>query len=148
MKFCIPHWAAIRKAVDDKGLTPFVAKDGKVAVQQMAKQIKDGDVTKATFDPLMTCHWAIINNVMRLIDESGNNPLYLLAGGDEDPVVGFPGYEERTWSRCPLCYINLAHEVSCTNPKCLLDKVSGYDWMIERAAEDALDRAREFGLVS
>jgi hypothetical protein len=150
MRFCTPHWTKLREAIDSRGLTPFIAKDGKVATKQLIKQLEDQDVTKATFDPLMSAHWAIAGNTMSLIDQTGNNPLYLLAGEEapEDPVKGYPGFESRTWPRCPLCYINLAHEVSCTNPKCMLDKQHGYDWMIERAADDALARAREFGLIA
>lgn len=147
MQFCSAHWAALRKAIDDRGLTPFVPKDGASAVQQMTTQLREGGESKQTFDPLMAAHWAIVNNVMGFIDRTGNSPLYLMTGGPEDPVEGYPGFEGRTWSRCPLCYINLAHEISCTEQKCQLDKKAGYDWMIERAAEDSLTRAREFGLV-
>jgi len=146
MRFCQSHWDALRKEIDKRGLTPFIAKDGLVAVKQLAQQVKDRDVTKATFDPLMSSHWAIINNVMERVSDTGNSPLYFLSQGPEDPVVGYPGHEGKTWSRCPLCYLNLAHEISCTDPKCVLDKQKGYDWMLERAADEALERAQEFGL--
>lgn len=148
MKFCESHWQKLRNAIEARGLTPFIAKDGTVAAAQMAKQVEEQRSGKHTFDPLMQAHWAVAGNVMDYIGATGNNPLYLMTSGPEDPVVGHAGYEGRTWSRCPLCYINLAHEISCTDPKCQLDKQAGYDWMVDRAAEDSLASAREFGLVS
>lgn len=153
MKICAEHWAALRAAIDKRGLTAFVAKDGATAMAQMVKQIESRDTGKATFDPLMSAHWAIVNNAMSTLDRAGMNSLYLMAGGPEDPEdpvdVAKAGekYAGRTWPRCPLCYLNLAHEISCTNPKCGLEKENGYDWMIERAAEDSLEQAREYGLT-
>jgi hypothetical protein len=99
----------------------------------------------------MASHWAIVTNALRILSDAGLNPLYLMAGGPEDAVdVSKAGasYAGRTWPRCPLCYLNLAHELSCTHQKCGLDKERGYDWMIARAAEESLEKAREFGLVS
>lgn len=149
MKFCQSHWDALRHRIDNRGLTHLIAKDGKVAVAQMAQQLQERDVTKDTFDPLMSAYWAIAGNVMKFLDGAGMNPLYLMSGGDEDKVDARygPKYEGRTWPRCPLCYINLAHEVSCTNPKCTMPKENGYDWMLDTAADEALDRARELKLV-
>lgn len=138
MKFCHTHWDQLRKAIDDRGLTPFIAKDGKVAVAQLTKQIETGDDTKATFDPLMSAHWSITTNAMQALDRVGINPLYLLSDGSEAP----DGRND-----CPLCELNYLHEQGCTNPDCTLDKKRGYDWMIDRAASDALSQAREYGLV-
>jgi hypothetical protein len=146
----MPHWEQLRKAIDDRGLTPFTAKDGKVAVAQLAKQVQENRAGKDTFDPLMGAHWAIAGNAMRFLEGAGVNPLYLMAGGPEDPVdVSKAGekYAGRTWPRCPLCYLNLAHELTCTHVKCGLDKERGYDWMIDRASDEALAQARQFGLV-
>lgn len=139
----------MRQKIDDRALTQLIAKDGQVAVSQMASQIQERDVTKDNFDPLMSAHWAIAGNVMQMLSSAGMNPLYLMSGGDEDKVDARygPKYEGRTWPRCPLCYINLAHEVSCTNPKCTMPKERGYDWMLDRAADDALAQARELKLA-
>lgn len=149
MKFCQDHWDALRQRIDDRGLTHLIAKDGKVAAEQMAQQIQERDVTKDTFNPLMSAHWAIAGNAMQMLQRAGVNPLYLMSGGDEDKVDGRYGaaYEGRTWPRCPLCYINLAHEVTCTNPLCFMPKVNGYDWMLDQAADDALGQARDLKLV-
>lgn len=146
MRFCQAHWEKLRSAIDDRKLTPFIAKNGQTAIMQLAKQL-DGDDGKATFDPLMSAHWAITNNVMSFLDHGGLNSLYLMIEGPEDPITGYPGHEGETWPRCPICYINVAHELSCTHPSCKLDKKGGYDWMIVRAADESLERARKYGLV-
>ena len=132
MRFCESHWSKLRKAIDDRGLTPFVAKDGHVAMAQMVKQVEENHAGKDTFDPLMGAHWAISCNVMDFLGRAGgpSAALRMLTG-----------------DICPLCEINEAHERTCTDPLCKLDKKVGYDWMIDRAADDALDRAREYGLV-
>lgn len=149
MKFCQQHWDTIRKAIDERALSGLVAKDGATAVAQMASQLQVGSEQADNFDPLMAAHWAIVNNVMSMLNRAGMNPLYLLSAGDEEKCDGRygPRYEGRPWPRCPLCYLNLAHEVSCTDAECTLDKERGYDWMVERAADDSLTRARELGLA-
>ena len=149
MKFCQDHWDLLRKRIDDRGLSHLVAKSGEVAVSQMQQQILEREVTKESFDPLMSAHWAIASNVMQMLDSAGMNPLYLMSAGDEDKVDARygPKYEGRTWPRCPLCYINLAHEVSCTDARCRMPKENGYDWMLDRAADEALTHARELKLV-
>lgn len=116
----------------------------------------DETVTPVNFDPLMSAHWAITANVMKQLGPDG---MYLMGGGDEgdeDPIdfglyangnatrqrmeaAGVPA----TWSRCPLCYIGLAHELSCTETRCTLPVVDGYAWMLDRAADDAATAASE-----
>lgn len=154
MKFCEDHWSRLRAALDQRGLTPFIAKDGTTAVIQLQKSLAHGGGggdAKDTFDPLMAAHWAIVNNTWRVLADAGTSPLYLLMNGPEDLVdVERAGaaHAGRTWPRCPLCYINLAHELTCTEPACRLPKVNGYDWMLDRAADDALELARGYGLVA
>lgn len=149
MKFCQSHWEKLRAAIDQRGLTAFVAKDGTVAVAQMAKQVEENRSGKDTFDPLMSAHWSVSGNVFDMLGRAGMNPLYLMCGDEEEVVDAtlYPAYKGRRWSRCPLCYINLAHELSCTDQACKLDREAGYDWMIDRAADDALTQARDYGLV-
>jgi len=149
MQFCLDHWNLLKQRIDDRGLTHLIAKDGHVAAEQAATQIQEAGVTAQTFDPLMSAQWAISGNVMDFLHRSGMNPLYLMSGGEEDKCDGTygPQYEGRPWPRCPLCYINFAHEVSCKDLECTLDKVRGYDWMLDRAADDALKQARELKVV-
>lgn len=147
MRFCMSHWNALRAAIELRGLSGLVPQGGMAATVKQADQLQRREVTRENFDPLMSAHWAIAGNVMTSLSSAGMNPLYLMSSSPEDAVEGYAGYEGRTWPRCPLCYINLAHEVSCTDDDCRLPKQNGYDWMIDRAADDALDEARQFKLA-
>lgn len=148
MRFCQDHWDRMRAAIAERDLNSLIAPDGKTAAMQLVQQAETGDVTPTDFDPLMHAHWAIVNNVFSQMDQAGASPLYLMAGHEtpEDPVnteaYGME-FDGRTWPRCPLCYLNLAHELSCKDARCTLDQERGYDWMIERAADDQAARARE-----
>lgn len=138
MKFCQDHWDRLREAIAARGLAVLVPESGQEAAAKFADELTRGR-TIDNFDPLMAAHMAVSINAMRVVSACGGSPLYLLSTAPEDPVVGYDGFEGRTWPRCPLCYLNLAHEVSCTDGGCDLPKQTGYDWMIDRAADDALD---------
>jgi hypothetical protein len=138
MKFCQSHWEAVRTAIDERGLTPFIAKDSQVAAAQIAKQVQEWRSGKDTFDPLMAAHWNIATNAMLTLQRAGVNPLYLMT---EDSAAAAGR------STCPLCELNYVHKQSCKDPSCTLDIERGYDWMIARAADDALAQARDYGLV-
>lgn len=143
MKVCDHHWQALRDAISERGLDDLVARDDREAFEKMAAELQ-GDKSLANYDPLMAAHWAIVNNCMKLIAAAGGNPLYLM-GGSDDPVVGYgKQYEGRTWPHCPLCYVNLAHEMTCKDGvSCKLDKTNGYDVWIARAADEQVQRVRE-----
>jgi hypothetical protein len=64
--------------------------------------------------------------------------------GEEEPCE-LPGGEGRTWPKCSLCYLNLAHELTCTG--CDLPKINGFDYMLDRAADDSLAQAKKLGLM-
>lgn len=149
MNWCVDHWTSLRQRIDDRGLTHLIAKDGHVAAQQLMTELQQGHGSKETFDPLMAAFWAVTGNVAEFLDRAGMNPLYLLGNGELDKCDGRygPKYEGRPWPRCPVCYINFAHEVSCTDSKCRLEKECGYDWFLDRAADEALARARELKLA-
>lgn len=138
MKFCDDHWNLLRAAIDQRGLSPFIAKNNRVAAYQTMTDINRGASGKDTFDPLMQAHWSIMGNAMDTLGRAGYNPLYLLSS--ETPP---PGRND-----CPLCELNWLHKESCTDQRCRLDKERGYDWMIDRAADDALHTAQEYGLIS
>jgi hypothetical protein len=55
MKFCMPHWEALRKAIDDRGLYSLVATSGTEVVSKMVGESSDG-VSVDSFDPLMGAH--------------------------------------------------------------------------------------------
>lgn len=152
MKWCSDHWDRLRGAIKDRGLGHLIAPDGETAVAQLADELERGEHTATNYDPLMDAFWSINGNVARTVEQAGGNPLYLFGGGPpDDPTpedaVDLPGGEGRTWSRCPLCYLGLAHELTCKEPRCKLPKVDGYAWMIDRAADDAVARARELDLL-
>lgn len=133
MRFCKEHWAKLRKEIDDRALSHLVAKDGATAAEQMRRQLTEDPkgTDPKNFDPLMSAHWAIASNVMDTLGRQLGPQAALSVMGDV----------------CPLCHINKLHENSCTDPKCILDKKAGYDWMLGRAADDALSRTRELGLA-
>lgn len=123
---------------------------------------RDDVTTPVNFDPLQSAFFAIGSNVMETLGRAGMNPLYTLAQGDED-AIELESFRPRlarataerlaragkplTWPRCGLCYLGLAHELTCARG-CSLPTVDGYAWMLDRAADDALAKARELGLVS
>lgn len=148
MKFCQPHWDKLRAAIEARGLTPLVSVGGASAVEKTVEQLKTGRETLDNYDPLMAAHWAIAGNLMRLL---GPSALYLMSGGDEDPMevekIAEPALREKyagkTWPRCPICYANVAHELSCREENCQLTRVDGYEWVVDRAADDAKERVDE-----
>lgn len=157
MRFCDAHWDRLRTKIEERGLAHLIAPSAVIAADQFSDQVAKEDLTPANFDPLMNAHWAILNNVLDLLGPSG---LYIMAGGDEDPI-DFDQYShgpatrtrlkrdgvEPNWPRCPLCYIGIAHELTCTERRCSLAKIDGYAWMMDRAADDALARAEKLGML-
>lgn len=138
MKFCQDHWDRLRQAIEDRGLGDLISKDGELAVKRTARQVEEEDVTVATFDPLIGAFWAIAHNAMSVIESGGHSPLYLMSDGEEDPVE-LEGGEGKTWPRCPLCYLGLAHELTCAGDGCMLPKVDGFAYMIDKAADEQVE---------
>jgi hypothetical protein len=58
MRFCQPHWDALRAAIDKRGLMALVAKDGAAALQNTVLEL-EGREKEAYYDPLMSAHWMI-----------------------------------------------------------------------------------------
>ncbi len=138
MRFCQPHWDALRAKIDERGLSHLVAGSGEIAAEQIADQLDRDEITAANFDPLMSAHFAILNNVLDQIKRGAGSAqasrvfFYLMADdAPEDPVEGYPGLEGRTWPRCPLGYITLVHRATCTDSRCILDRERGFDYMLE-----------------
>jgi len=84
MKICQPHWDALRKAIDDRGLSGLVAGDGHKAHAAMVREI-EGRSEPGDWDPLMAANWSIHSRAL----ECGG--LYLLAS------------DENGRQYCPLC---------------------------------------------
>ena len=60
MNWCQPHWDKLRVAIEVRGLSKFIAKDGVQAANNLADDFNNDD---PTFDPLMGS-WLRINNQM------------------------------------------------------------------------------------
>lgn len=141
MRFCQRHWDLMRAAVEARGMTPLVSQGGASAAEKMVDELKAGS-TLDNFDPLMAMHWNIATNLM---EKLGQSALYLMGGPDapEDPIdvtrlksaALILKYRGKTWPRCPICYANIAHEFTCTDKRCTLARVGGYDMSIEWSAD-------------
>lgn len=81
MKFCMPHWNALRAAIDARGMGHLVAKSGAEAVEGLVLEL-EGRAAEAMFDPLMAAHNMISSHALEV------GGLYLLTG-DYCPVCEF-----------------------------------------------------------
>jgi hypothetical protein len=138
MKFCQRHWDMMRAAVTAMGMEPLVASGGEAAVANLVDEIAHG-ATVDNFDPLMAMHWNIATNLLGKLGSSG---LYLMSDGPEDAIdveqlreEFRDKYQGKTWPRCPVCYANIAHEISCRETRCALTQVDGWDVCIAWSAE-------------
>lgn len=87
MKFCQPHWELARKIIDDRGMTPLIAKSGEAAMESLVADLQK-QASNKDFDPLMSMHWHWTNSALR-------------AGGlwtlEQDPSGKNDGHY------CPIC---------------------------------------------
>lgn len=90
MKYCQPHWDALRDAIERRGLSHLVAKSGEAAARRARAEI-EGTATDRTFDPLMAAH----NMVLAKVTEMGG--LYLFTG-----------------EYCPVCEAMKGHAAHAT----------------------------------
>lgn len=131
MKFCQPHWDALRQAIEDRGLTALVAEGGEAAAKNLVSELEEG-ATIDNFDPLMAAHNSIWANAMTVASETYKaNPLAMIAGDPEHPE----------WE-CPVCFLNWLHAehvANCTQPGCDWPPGLTYEWMIDRAADDSIE---------
>lgn len=70
MKFCQPHWDALRAAIDVRGLSHLVGKSGEVAAERLAREAS-GAATPSDFDPLMGAHNAITAQFLKDVGLEG-----------------------------------------------------------------------------
>ena len=128
MKFCQPHWDALRAAIEARGLSALVAESGEKAASNLVSELTGGPSID-NFDPLMGAHNAILSRAMDEIrDRYTQNPLMVMAPEEKHPE----------WA-CPICALNWCHaehERLCVQEGCNWPK--GYDWtdeMITGAAD-------------
>ena len=121
MQFCNQHWDALRAAIDTRGLSALIAESGEKAVSNLSSEMNDGP-TIDNFDPLMSAHWAIINNLANV-----------------DPHILFI-------NDCPLCFANRIHAKKCVVPDCT-SGTTHFDSWIDRAADDQIIECKKRGLI-
>lgn len=121
MKICSDHWNALRTAVEERGLSQFVSKDGETAVKRLTSAFSNTADDADSFDPLMQANFAIWGNAMD-------------AFGSAIVAEGAP---------CPLCALD-QHIAECKDTDC--HRESGADW-IKFAADEQLQAAQDMGLM-
>lgn len=122
MQICAKHWAAIRAALDARGLTPFIAKSGEEAAARMQRMQEDGEETKDTFEPLMGCNQMLMEGAIRM------GGLAVINTND-----------------CPVCMAMKA-AANCPCGKSHSEAEIEKHWTVD-VADCALARAKELGLV-
>ena len=138
MKFCQPHWEQLRAAIAKRGLSALVAEGGEQAARNLVRELEEGQSIDS-FDPLMAAHNAIFSNAMQFASDAGQNPLIMLDGTAPDEM------------QCPVCFLNGMsdhHDEQCTDVACQRPKGYRYEWMIDRAADDALETWRGMGTAA
>lgn len=142
MRICQDHWDRLREAVEQRGMADLIAPHPNRAITNLATELERGEPTLATYDPLMAAMWSVLSNATETIGQAAgaSTVAYLMQPEDvPEDACELPGANGRTWPRCPICYLGLAHELTCREQRCKLPKVDGYAWMIDRAADDQLE---------
>lgn len=132
MRFCQSHWDKLRAAIDARGLTPLVAKNGREAAGRVARREKAGHVILDDYDPLLEAHNMILGEALRIA-----------------------GIELLVSDLCPVCEAVL-HLSACPTGTCtpapgatVEERAAAAEKMwIDAPADAALAFAREKGLVS
>src|SRR5206468_3503602 len=98
MQICQDHWKLMRDAIEARGMSGLIAKDGQTAIKNEVAQLEaakagDPEPHKASpFDPLMSMHWHFTNEALRC------GGLYLLTpspdGGEFCPLCEFVKHQE------------------------------------------------------
>lgn len=108
MKFCTNHWEALRKAIEDRGLSHLVAKDGETAASNMKAEL-EGQKSPQNYDPLMDAHWMITNRALKMgglylmtVDADGNHycPLCEVGKHGGNPQEWIDGCTDSILAHC------------------------------------------------
>lgn len=92
MQFCQPHWDSLKGAIDERGISRFIAPDGAAAGKEAAAQIEGTTDPKVAPDPLMQAHWMITGRVLDIVGLGlMNNECCPICAIDE--------------GHCPLCEV-------------------------------------------
>jgi hypothetical protein len=109
MRMCMPHWNALKAAIDARGLSQFIAKDGD-EVQRRAD-------TKS-FEPLLGAHNAILAQAINV-------------GGLEVLMQNDDGQE-----LCPICFFQ--DRCKCGAPDCKERYEKWIEFSAEDARREAI----------
>lgn len=124
MRFCKPHWDALRAAVTQRGMDHLVAKSGEEAMASMVAEL-GGTATKQDWDPLMAAHWAIVTRVTERVGLA---------------ALTTPDF-------CPLCAVQESYEhVAATYDPIPAGAVDAQHW-VDSCMDAMLRHARECGLM-
>ncbi len=127
MRMCDDHWNELKKKLDDRGLTQFIAKDGKEAVERFVEDLQALEKDKKNFDPLLFANNAIMFNVLDTVG------------------LAVMGQDENGNEHCPICYV--INTCPCRkDPKPGI--VCTFTTWTTHAANDALEEAKKLGLVA
>lgn len=88
MRICQKHWDMLRKAIDDRGLTHLVSKNGEEALQQFQSEVVGIPTEIKGFDPLIAAHNMIATEALK-----NGGPYLLTLNGPEDNDKHY----------CPVC---------------------------------------------
>ena len=64
MRMCESHWAALRQAIEDRGLAHLVEQSAEAAAAVLKRQL-EGDMRVSDFDPLMAAWWSISETFLK-----------------------------------------------------------------------------------
>jgi hypothetical protein len=117
LSLCENHWQRLKQAIDDRGLSHLVAKNGQEAARRTAASTVENVPSVANFDPLMSSYLMIIHHSIE-------------ASGLE--VLQVPEDE----SRCAICFLKEEHKKTCQNPNCGQDFDKWIDYAADGAKQD------------
>lgn len=113
MRFCMPHWEKLRAAIDDRGLSHLVSRNGQQAMQSFVKDIEGTADPLLDFDPLLAANNMIWSKALEV------GGLSIMAPNEDGT------------DRCPICWLTAEHTRTCTDPACPQD----FERWIEYAAD-------------
>lgn len=122
MKLCQDHWGQLRAAINERGLTKYVASDSEAAVERLKSQLQPGEPEHAGFEPLINANFAICGNAL----EMGGAYLVLSSQDNGEPY-------------CPIC--EASKKLDPESPQ------SKPEWWINNAADEQLTKARTLKLA-
>ena len=73
MKMCTDHWASLRKAVDDRGMSHLISVNGAKLAERLTEEL-EGQAPPDSFDPLSSATFQIYGQALKY------GGLYLMQG--------------------------------------------------------------------